>query len=190
MFLLEKLEKIKRPVKVERAQKNYLSNEKYQDYAENQFKTIYDYLDKLIGSKIIETKTELWNNPSDEFSSFLPQTLNIDGLENYDAIEIEFCTQDFSGSEKHKVIQRFAKNEYSSAFTIIPGSGKASYWNSTEENECIGYYYYIHCRKFKWKDSQITFEHGYRTRTDYGFFMTVQHEYALVPYKIYGIKNI
>lgn len=38
---------IKRPKKVERGQKNYLTNEKYQDYAENQFKTIYDYLDEM-----------------------------------------------------------------------------------------------------------------------------------------------
>lgn len=36
---------IQRPKKVERSQKNYLTNEKYQDYAEKQFKTIYDYLD-------------------------------------------------------------------------------------------------------------------------------------------------
>jgi hypothetical protein len=37
---------IKRPKQVERSQKNYLSNEKYQDYSEQQFKTIYDYLDE------------------------------------------------------------------------------------------------------------------------------------------------
>lgn len=36
---------IKRPKQVERSQKSYLSNERYQDYAEQQFKTIYDYLD-------------------------------------------------------------------------------------------------------------------------------------------------
>ena len=36
---------IKRPKKVQKIEKGYLSNEKYQDYAENQFKTIYDYLD-------------------------------------------------------------------------------------------------------------------------------------------------
>lgn len=38
---------IKRPKQIERSQKGYLSNEKYQDYAESQFKTIYDYLDEL-----------------------------------------------------------------------------------------------------------------------------------------------
>jgi len=36
---------IKRPKKVERGQKNYLTNERYQDYSEQQFTTIYDYLD-------------------------------------------------------------------------------------------------------------------------------------------------
>lgn len=36
---------IQRPKKVQKAERGYLSNEKYQDYAENQFKTIYDYLD-------------------------------------------------------------------------------------------------------------------------------------------------
>ena len=38
---------IKRPTKVQKGQKNYLTNERYQDYAENQFKTIYDYLDGM-----------------------------------------------------------------------------------------------------------------------------------------------
>ena len=42
------MEKIQRPKKVNRVDKNYLTNEKYQDYAEAQFKTIYDYLDKLV----------------------------------------------------------------------------------------------------------------------------------------------
>jgi len=36
---------IQRPKKVQKAERGYLTNEKYQDYAENQFKTIYDYLD-------------------------------------------------------------------------------------------------------------------------------------------------
>ena len=36
---------IKRPKKVQKIENGYLSNERYQDYAENQFKTIYDYLD-------------------------------------------------------------------------------------------------------------------------------------------------
>lgn len=36
---------IKRPKQVERSQKSYLSNERYQDFAEEQFKRIYDYLD-------------------------------------------------------------------------------------------------------------------------------------------------
>lgn len=36
---------IQRPKKVQKAERGYLTNEKYQDYAESQFKTIYDYLD-------------------------------------------------------------------------------------------------------------------------------------------------
>lgn len=36
---------IKRPKKVQKGEKNYLSNEKYQEYAEQQFSNIYDYLD-------------------------------------------------------------------------------------------------------------------------------------------------
>ena len=42
------MEKIKRPKKVDKSQKNYLSNERYQEYAENQFKAIYDKLDEIV----------------------------------------------------------------------------------------------------------------------------------------------
>ena len=42
------MEKIKRPKKVEKAQKNYLSNEQYQEFSENQFKIIYDKIDEII----------------------------------------------------------------------------------------------------------------------------------------------
>ena len=38
---------IERPKKVSKIEKGYLTNEKYQDYAESQFKTIYDYLDGM-----------------------------------------------------------------------------------------------------------------------------------------------
>lgn len=37
--------KVKRPKKVQRGQRNYLTNERYQDYSEQQFKNIYDALD-------------------------------------------------------------------------------------------------------------------------------------------------
>lgn len=36
---------IKRPKKVQKGERNYLSNEKYQDYSEQQFNNIYNYLD-------------------------------------------------------------------------------------------------------------------------------------------------
>lgn len=48
---------IQRPKKVQKAERGYLTNEKYQDYAENQFKVIYDYLDGAsdeVNSKITE----------------------------------------------------------------------------------------------------------------------------------------
>jgi len=48
---------IKRPKQVERSQKSYLSNERYQDFAEQQFKTIYDYLDEQ--EEIISEETQI-----------------------------------------------------------------------------------------------------------------------------------
>jgi hypothetical protein len=40
---------IKRPKKVQRAEKGYLTNEKYQDFAESQFKIMYDKVDEISG---------------------------------------------------------------------------------------------------------------------------------------------
>lgn len=39
---------IKRPKKVAKQEKAYLTNEKYQDFAEKQFKEIYDKLDEIV----------------------------------------------------------------------------------------------------------------------------------------------
>lgn len=39
---------IKRPKKVQKSEKSYLSNEKYQDFSEEQFKTIYDKTDEIV----------------------------------------------------------------------------------------------------------------------------------------------
>jgi hypothetical protein len=44
------MEFIKRPKKVAKQEKRYLSNEKYQDYAESQFKAIYDKIDEIIAN--------------------------------------------------------------------------------------------------------------------------------------------
>lgn len=44
----ENMDLIKRPKKVQRAEKGYMTNEKYQDYSEEQFKTIYDKIDEII----------------------------------------------------------------------------------------------------------------------------------------------
>lgn len=42
------MDKVKRPKKVNRQEKVYLTNEKYQEYAEIQFKAIYDKLDEIV----------------------------------------------------------------------------------------------------------------------------------------------
>lgn len=42
------MEYIKRPKKVQRTEKGYLEEKKYQDYAESQFKIIYDKIDEII----------------------------------------------------------------------------------------------------------------------------------------------
>ena len=42
------MEYIKRPKKVQRTEKGYLEEKKYQDYAESQFKTIYDKFDETV----------------------------------------------------------------------------------------------------------------------------------------------
>lgn len=42
------MEKVKRPKQVPKQEKAYLTNEMYQDYAETQFKAIYDKLDEIV----------------------------------------------------------------------------------------------------------------------------------------------
>lgn len=42
------MEKVKRPKQVPKQEKAYLTNEMYQDYAEAQFKAIYDKLDEIV----------------------------------------------------------------------------------------------------------------------------------------------
>lgn len=44
----KRMDKVKRPKKVNRQEKVYLTNEKYQEYAETQFKAIYDKLDEIV----------------------------------------------------------------------------------------------------------------------------------------------
>lgn len=73
---------IKRPTKVQKGQKNYLTNERYQDYAENQFKTIYDYLDGNVSGDVLFSKD---NNTSTTL------TFN-ENLNNYKALEIYYKT--------------------------------------------------------------------------------------------------
>lgn len=82
---------IKRPKQVERSQKSYLSNEKYQDYAENQFKTIYDYLDyltvKVEGNILYENQSGTNGN------------INFDDvIEEENEIEIIYKTRDYHKS--------------------------------------------------------------------------------------------
>lgn len=68
---------IERPKKVSRADKGYLTNERYQDFAEEQFKNIYDYLDKYCGTVLFD----------DYDNSNTTITLS-DNLSNYDNIEV------------------------------------------------------------------------------------------------------
>ncbi len=68
---------IERPKKVSRADKGYLTNERYQDFAEQQFKNIYDYLDKYCGTVLFD----------DYDNSNTTITLS-DNLSNYDNIEV------------------------------------------------------------------------------------------------------
>lgn len=42
------MELIKRPKQVERGDKNYLSQENFQSYVEQQFKIVYDKIDEII----------------------------------------------------------------------------------------------------------------------------------------------
>lgn len=42
------MEKVKRPKRVSREGSNYLNNEDYQEYAEKQFKNIYEKLDEIV----------------------------------------------------------------------------------------------------------------------------------------------
>lgn len=68
---------IERPKKVSRADKGYLTNERYQDFAEEQFKNIYDYLDRYCGTVLFD----------DYDNSNTTITLS-DNLSNYDNIEV------------------------------------------------------------------------------------------------------
>jgi uncharacterized FlaG/YvyC family protein len=42
------MEKIKRPIEVPKAQASYLTNEKYQEYVNEQLQVIYDKIDEII----------------------------------------------------------------------------------------------------------------------------------------------
>lgn len=68
---------IERPKKVQRADKNYQTNEQYQNFAEQQFNNIYDYLDRYCGTVLFD----------DYDNSSTTITLS-DNLSNYDNIEV------------------------------------------------------------------------------------------------------
>ena len=95
---------IKRPKQVERSQKSYLSNERYQDYSESQFKTIYDYLDgyeeeneefkENIYKKNVysedETKVGIWIDGKTIYRT----VINITSYPNTDLVTIQTDIQD------------------------------------------------------------------------------------------------
>lgn len=78
---------IKRPKQVERSQKSYLSLERYQDFAEQQFKNIYDYLDgKVLYEDLVGTNGNIVFN----------------GLEEGGEIEIIYCRRRSNGTSVYK----------------------------------------------------------------------------------------
>lgn len=86
---------IERPKQVNRAQKNYLTNEKYQDFSEKQFNNIYDYLDNFLRN--LESKEKvLFNNLSNTSTTI---TLS-DSVANYDEIEVFY-----RGTRENKAIR-------------------------------------------------------------------------------------
>lgn len=69
---------IKRPKQVQRADKGYMTNEQYQDYAEKQFKNIYDYLDMILhlsGNMKHNSKTISSTSSSGEYKNVCSLTL-------------------------------------------------------------------------------------------------------------------
>lgn len=52
---------LKRPKKVQKAEKSYLPNEQYQDFAEQQFNNIYDYLNNVIRKNYSNTSMKAGN---------------------------------------------------------------------------------------------------------------------------------
>lgn len=86
---------IKRPKQVERSQKSYLSLERYQDFAEEQFKRIYDYLDEHEQENYVSEETQIgtWKGKPlyrRIIESTLPATTNttkiIDTIQDLDTV--------------------------------------------------------------------------------------------------------
>lgn len=86
---------IKRPKQVERSQKSYLSLERYQDFAEEQFKRIYDYLDEHEQEDYVSEETQIgtWKGKPlyrRIIESTLPATTNttktIDTIQDLDTV--------------------------------------------------------------------------------------------------------
>lgn len=124
---------IKRPKQVERSQKSYLSNERYQDYAEQQFKTIYDYLDEQEEKTVYSTEekevgTWIDNRPLYQKTIVL-ENQTISGTEitilditNYDIVLIKnfYINGDTSSSAGNRY--KFLQNTNdSSSYCVIRG---------------------------------------------------------------------
>ena len=118
---------IKRPKQVERSQKSYLSNERYQDYAEQQFKTIYDYLDEQEEKTVYSTEekevgTWIDNRPLYQKTIVLENTtissstkeMTILDITNNDVVMIEnmYINGDASSTagNRHKISENFTDN--------------------------------------------------------------------------------
>lgn len=126
---------IKRPKQVERSQKSYLSLERYQDFAEEQFKRIYDYLDEQeektvysteekevgtwIDGKPLYQKTIVLENTTISSST---KEITILDITNYDIVLIKnfYINGDTSSSagNRHKFLQN---TNDSSSYCVIRG---------------------------------------------------------------------
>ena len=128
------------------------------------------------------SKTLIWEN-ADEYSSFAEQTIQLDGLSNYDAIEVLYSnglhypgygTSVFTSG----VLPNYTKetgNPYNTGYVLFADMG-------FEDMDKKPRY-----RIFEWVDNQINFDAAY--------CMASTGEYAkdnnkCIPLRIYGIKGV
>jgi hypothetical protein len=136
---------IKRPKKVQRAEKGYLTNEKYQDYSDEQFKNIYDKADEIItelkniGEVISEIEKEEPEAEKKEKTLYENATgittgnfeLN-DTIVNYKEIDIYYArsTGAFNKTIEKVEVSNTAGVNWFIPLTLIDDDGSSKYINS------------------------------------------------------------